>query len=131
MNEGELREGEMGDAAPGGDNLFTCDRVIPNAHSRAICALRFSPDGSAVASCSADKSVKLWVDGAPAGAPACTLEGHALGVNDVAWSPDGAFLASCSDDATIRVWDAATVRGAACDSRWRAARPAHPRPTPS
>ena len=38
------------------------------------------------------------------------LNGHTLGISDVAWSSDSAFLASASDDTTIRIWDVDTVR---------------------
>ena len=92
---------------PIGGGPFSEVAHIPDAHARAVCSVRWSPDGAAIASASADGTAKLW---SPAGAPLCTLEGHSQGVNDAAWSPDGAILASCSDDATIRIWDVATVR---------------------
>lgn len=81
---------------------------IPNAHTAAITNVKFCPLGRVLASCSADRLVKLW-DGT-SGAPLATLEGHMQGVSDAAWDPDGIFLATASDDSTIRLWDVATVR---------------------
>ena len=50
----------------------------------------------------ADKVIKLW--DANTGEILRTLEGHSLGVSDIAWSFDGAYIASASDDKTIRIW---------------------------
>jgi len=80
-------------------------------HSGPVAAVEFAPDGAALASASADCSVRLWR--ADDGAPLAALAGHRQGVSDVAWSGDGALLASASDDETVRVWDAERVRAAA------------------
>src|SRR5204862_215956 len=72
-------------------------------HSDLLRAVAFSPDGSQVASGSANGIVRLWD---PATRPALhTLEGHLDSVWAVAFSPDGSRLASGSDDGTVRLWD--------------------------
>jgi len=63
----------------------------------------FSPDGRLLASCSDDKTVRLWDPAA--GEHRRTLTGHARIVRGVAFSPDGRLLASASDDKTVRLWD--------------------------
>jgi GTPase SAR1 family protein len=64
----------------------------------------WSPDGSKIASSSADRTVRVW--DAESGQLLRTLEGHGNRVSSVAWMGDGHRLASGSDDHTIRVWDA-------------------------
>lgn len=50
----------------------------------------------------ADKIIKLW--DAYTGHIIQTLEGHMLGISDIAWSYDTEYIASASDDKTIRIW---------------------------
>jgi WD40 repeat protein len=64
----------------------------------------FSPDGSQVASCGEDMTVRLW--STTAGRLLHTLTGHEGAVMGVDFAPDGNAVASCSEDKTIRLWDA-------------------------
>jgi len=73
---------------------------------RSVTDVTFSPDGRLLASCSEDKTVRLW-DPAT-GKHRRTLAGHTDGVTGVAFSPDGRLLASSSEDDTVRLWDPAT-----------------------
>ena len=72
-------------------------------HKRGVAAVKFSPDGKWIASCSADCTLKVW--SAATGALQHTLEGHLAGISTLAWSPDSRVLASGSDDKLIRLWD--------------------------
>jgi WD40 repeat protein len=64
----------------------------------------FSPDGSRLASCGEDMTVRLW--STQAGTLLHTIEGHEGAVMGVDFSYDGRLLASCSEDKTVRLWDA-------------------------
>ncbi|KAK4574155.1 WD domain protein [Recurvomyces mirabilis] len=75
-------------------------------HKRGVAAVKYSPDGKWIASCSADATIKVW--DAATGALAHTLEGHLAGISTLAWSPDSLVLASGSDDKLIRLWNIST-----------------------
>ncbi len=75
-------------------------------HTGSVLAAAFSPDGTTIASGSADDTVMLWDAGT--GLHKHTLTGHKSAVTGVVFSSDGKILASSSMDSTIRVWDAVT-----------------------
>jgi len=75
-------------------------------HSQAITSVAFSPDGSLLASSSADHYVFLW------DVKTRTLLGwhgaHTGVVSHVAFTPDGKTLVSSGADQSIRFWDVKT-----------------------
>lgn len=77
-------------------------------HSRWVESVAFSPDGTLLASASADQTVMLRDlrhDGVP-----ITLSGSANFVKAIALSPDGRTIAAASSDSSIRLWNAADGR---------------------
>lgn len=76
-------------------------RVLP-AHSGALQGASFSPDGSRLATCGADQTIKLWA--VETGELVRSFRGQA---DQVVFSPDGKLLASiASDDGVVKLWDA-------------------------
>ncbi len=74
------------------------------AHDSAVTGVTFSPDGTRIATTSADKTAKVW--NAENGALLLTLKTDDV-VWDAAYSPDGKLLAT-SGFTNVTLWDAAT-----------------------
>ncbi|MFM8273481.1 MAG: c-type cytochrome domain-containing protein [Gemmata sp.] len=98
--DGEIK---VFDAATG--KLFA---EVKAGHSDTVFGAAFSPDGKLLATCGADKFVKVFELPTEAGKPAKfvkSFEGHTHHVMGVGWTPDGKKLASCGADNFVKVWD--------------------------
>jgi WD40 repeat protein len=72
-------------------------------HSDVILAVEISPDGTLVASGSADKFVKVFE--IATGKLVRSFEGHTHHVLGVSWRSDGRILASAGADSVVKVWN--------------------------
>ncbi len=88
-------------------NDFSLLHSVP-AHNYSIYGIAFNNDGSLFATCSRDKTIKLWNPD--------TLEvllridkekneGHVNSVNKIIWHPETGQLISAGDDRSIMVWE--------------------------
>jgi Planctomycete cytochrome C/WD domain, G-beta repeat len=107
--DGEVKVFDM----PEGKLLVDIKQADPkNNHSDTVFGVCFSPDGSKLASCGADKFVKVFE--IPSGKFLKSFEGHTHHVMSVGWKADGKLLASAGGDSpsaispgpgVIKVWD--------------------------
>ncbi len=81
-------------------------RSIDGLHTDTVCGLRFHPDGTKLATASADKFLK--VVGLEDGKELKAFEGHTGHVLAVDWSADGKQIASGGADNVLKVWDLET-----------------------
>lgn len=89
-----------------GHSLVRVSAPAPRLTFQGVAAVRFSPDGSYLASGGAEGMMLLYAiedDGSIAFVRA--FDGHTAGINDLEWSPDSRLIATASDDRSIRVWD--------------------------
>ena len=73
-------------------------------HQGSVMAVAWSPEGTRVATASADHTARVW--DARSGQPVSSPLNHQDSVVAVAWSPDSTRVATASWDRTARVWDA-------------------------
>ena len=79
------------------------DHVLSlEGHEKGVSSVRFSPDGTRLASASADKTVRVWR--VADGACLATLVGHEKGCSECAWSACGRYVVSASDDKNVHLW---------------------------
>jgi hypothetical protein len=93
--DGEIRIFEI----PSGKQLLE----IKSGHSDTVFGVSFSPDDKMLATCGADKFVKVWE--VPGGKFVKSFEGHTHHVLDVGWKADGKLLASGGADNVVKIWN--------------------------
>ncbi len=77
-----------------------------DSQSGEVWQIRFSHDGTRLASCGSGRYVVIW--DVPGFSSPTKLDGHSEGVGDFAWSPDDSTLLSCGRDRRARLWDTRT-----------------------
>lgn len=82
------------------------DLAAMKAHTGAVSALAFSPDGKLLASGGQDKTIRVWA--AANGKQLLTIKGHAAAVESLSYSEDGRQLTSRDANQKTHVWDLAT-----------------------
>ena len=108
---------KLWDITTGKDSSDDCDeskshvttgkeRFTLTGHTAHITGLSFSSSGKWLASCSADKTIKVW--DIEAHRELLSLEGHEAAITSVAFSPDDQHIASGSEDQSVRIWNSVT-----------------------
>ena len=100
------------DSAPADNSLAELELIhtLRGHVETRVWHVAWSPSGKTLASCGADRTIRLWAapadgDGAAWKCTAVLEEGHQRTIRCCAWSPCGRFIASCSFDGTAAVWE--------------------------
>ena len=80
--------------------------ALKDPHSDTVNCVEFSPDGKQLASCAADRFVKVWT--VADGKFVRSFEGHTHHVLGVTWRSDGRMMVSSGADMVLKVWDTRT-----------------------
>jgi len=92
-------------------NIVTISTIEDNhriatltGHKNNIRSILWSPDGKYLATCSWDKTTKIWTFKNNEWQYIATLSDHTKTVYALAWSPDSKYLATGSFDKTAKIW---------------------------
>lgn len=78
-------------------------RTIVDPHTDTVLGVAFSPDGQYLATCGADRLMKVFET--ESGRMVKSFEGHVHHVLGVAWRADTRLLATGGADCVVKVWD--------------------------
>lgn len=93
---------------------FTMEHSKKDLHTKFINVVRFSPDGSLIASAGSDS--KVWIYDGATGEPRGELPtAHTGSIYGLAWSPDSTQLVTASADKTCILWN---VPNSAVEHTW-------------
>lgn len=77
-------------------------------HEGRVWHASWSPDGQRIASCSEDKTIRVWVNNGTEYVCSAVLDdGQSRTIRCCEWSPDGNLIASASFDGTVVIWQSA------------------------
>ncbi|KAI1800465.1 WD40 repeat-like protein [Daldinia bambusicola] len=86
---------------------FPSENVLElDEHEDQVWQIKFSHDGTKLASCGKGKQVIIW--DVSSFRPLHFLKDHDDGVGNVSWSWDDSMLVTCSQDRHARLWDVTT-----------------------
>lgn len=80
-----------------------------DSHRGEVRSIRFSPDGTMLASAGDDKLIKFWDVNNLNDTPIHEWEAHDNTINHINFSPDGTMFASSSDDNILKLWDSKDI----------------------
>ena len=87
------------------DAATGAERLRLDGHRDYVYHVAFNHDGTRLASCGYDKSIRIW--DTASGRTVGVLKEHTEAVYAVAFSPDGALLASAAADRSVKIWNVA------------------------